>query len=75
MRPNELTKEIDNLCLSEKLVLVEDIWGSIARTNHALPIPEWQKVELDKRYSNYKNGESELHGWRDVHAGLRNGYK
>ena len=48
MRPNEIIKEIDNLGLSEKLILVEDIWDSIARNNAELPMPEWQKSELDK---------------------------
>nr|VFJ73436.1 MAG: putative addiction module component, TIGR02574 family [Candidatus Kentron sp. FW] len=75
MVPNEPMKEIDNPCSSEKPVLVEDIRDSIARTNHAPPIPEWQKTELDKRYGSYKNGESKLHGWRNVHEKLRNGYQ
>jgi hypothetical protein len=36
MRPNEIIKEIDNFSLSEKLILVEDIWDSIARNNAEL---------------------------------------
>lgn len=75
MKAHELIKEIDNLCLSEKLILVEDIWDSIARNNNQLPMPEWQKVELDKRYSDYKNGKLKLHDWEGVHEGLRNKYK
>ncbi len=68
----EIIKEIANLCLSEKLLLVEDIWDSIARSNSELPMPEWQKVELDKRYSDYKNGNLKLHNWEGVHDELRN---
>ncbi len=49
MRSSEIIKEIDNLALSEKLILVEDIWDSIAQSNAELPMPEWQKAELDKR--------------------------
>ena len=75
MRPNEIIKEIDNLCLSEKLMLVEDIWDSIARNNSELPLPEWQKSELDKRYRDYKNGKLKVHNWEDIHEGLRNKYK
>jgi len=71
MRPNELIKEIDKLDLSEKLLLVEDIWDSIARSNSELPLPEWQKVELDKRYEEYKSGRLALHEWQDVHEELR----
>lgn len=75
MRPNEIIKEIDNLGLSEKLILVEDIWDSIARNNTELPMPEWQKFELDKRYSNYKSGKLKLHDWEGIHKELRNKYK
>lgn len=75
MRSSEIIKEIDNLGLSEKIILVEDIWDSIARNNSELPMPEWQKAELDKRYSDYKNEKLNLHDWKGVHDGLRNKYK
>lgn len=75
MRPNELIKEIDKLDVSEKLILVENIWDSIARSNSELPLPEWQKVELDKRYKEYKNGKLTLHEWKGVHEELRKKHK
>ncbi len=75
MRPNEIVKEIDKLGLSEKIILVEDIWDAIAKHNAELPMPEWQKAELEKRYSEYKNGTLELHDWKVVHEDLRNKYK
>ncbi|MBI4690427.1 MAG: addiction module protein [Nitrospirae bacterium] len=72
---NEIIKEIENLRLSEKLILVEDIWDSIARSNAELPISEWQKSELAKRYNDYKNGNLMLHDWEGVHEELRSKYK
>ena len=75
MRPNEIVKEIDKLGLSEKLILVEDIWDGIALHNAELPMPEWQKTELDKRYGEYKNGKLKLHSWEDTHKKIRNKYK
>ncbi|MBI5675676.1 MAG: addiction module protein [Nitrospirae bacterium] len=75
MMSSEIIKEIDNLGLSEKLILVEEIWDSIARNNAELPMPEWQKAELDKRYSDYKNGKLKLHNWEGVHEELRDKYK
>ena len=75
MKPNQLIKEIDKLDLSEKLILVEDIWDSIARSNSELPLPEWQKAELDKRYKEYKSGKLTLHEWSDVHEELRKKHK
>ncbi|MBF8276224.1 MAG: addiction module component, family [Candidatus Brocadiaceae bacterium] len=75
MRPNEIIKEIDNLGLSEKLLLVEDVWDSIARDTGELPMPAWQKPELDKRYKDYKNGDVKRHNWEGVHRELRNKWK
>ena len=75
MRPTEIVKEIEKLGLSDKLILVEDIWDSIARQNAELPMPEWQKAELDKRYSEYKEGKLKLHDCGGVHEELRNKYK
>ena len=75
MQSSEIIKEINNMGLSEKLLLVEDIWDSIARFNAELPMPERQKLELDKRYKDFKNGELKLHDWEDVHENLRNKYK
>jgi putative addiction module component (TIGR02574 family) len=71
MRPHEIAKEIDKLGLAEKLLLVEDIWDGIARSNEELPLPEWQKAELDRRYDDYKNGKLQLHDWEGVHRELR----
>ncbi len=44
MRPTEIINEINKLALSEKIILVEDIWDDIARHNSELPMPEWQKA-------------------------------
>jgi putative addiction module component (TIGR02574 family) len=41
--------------------LVEKIWDQIARNNSTLPLPEWQKAELNKRYGEYKNENLQLH--------------
>ena len=74
MRPEEIKAEISRLELSEKILLVEDIWDSIADNNSELPMPEWQKQELDKRYKEYKKGNIELHNSKAVHERLRKKY-
>jgi putative addiction module component (TIGR02574 family) len=71
MNTNELIAEIKQLDLSEKILLVEDIWDSVAAANSELPMPQWQKQELDSRYKAYQRGETELHDWKDVHQSLR----
>ena len=75
MSVNEIIKQIDKLDLSEKLILVEDIWDSIARSNSELPLYEWQKTELDKRYNEYQKGEQTLHDWHKIHKELRKKYR
>ena len=75
MKPEEIRDEIDKLELSEKLLLVEDIWDSIAAGNGELSMPEWQRKELDKRYQAYKDGKLALHDWKMVHEEFRKKYK
>ena len=75
MKADQIRSEIENLELSEKLLLVEEIWDSIAASNSELPMRDSQKKELDKRYNEYKEGKPELHDWRSVHEDLRKKYK
>lgn len=71
MRPEQIKDEIDGLALSEKLLLVEDIWDSIATGNDEIPMPRWQQQELDKRLKAYREGKETLHDWNEVHKALR----
>jgi len=75
VRPDQIVKEIDKLALSEKIMLVEDIWDEIALKNNQLPMPEWQKTELDKRYKKFKRGNASLQEWETVHEEIRKRYK
>ncbi|MDA3790217.1 MAG: addiction module protein [Desulfobacula sp.] len=75
MITEKIKDEIRNLELSEKLLLVEDIWDSIAINNSVIPMPMWQKQELDRRYNEYKKEKLEIHDWKDVHKELRQKYK
>lgn len=75
MKVRDILKEIVNLELSDKILLVEDIWDAIARGNNELPLPVWQKEELQKRYSDFKNDKTQLHDWRSVHEELKDKYK
>ncbi len=74
MSSEEIRQEVKLLGLAEKLLLVEDVWDSIALSNSDLPLPDWQKKKLDKRYREYKAGKQDLHDWKSVHEGLRNEY-
>ncbi|MBC8462318.1 MAG: addiction module protein [Deltaproteobacteria bacterium] len=75
MRADEIKQEINKLNFAEKLILIEDVWDSIAQSNSELSMSEWQEQELDKRYKEYKAGEQNLHDWQSVHEEIRNKYK
>jgi len=75
MISNKIIEVIDNMELSDKLLLVEDIWDSIATSNFELPMPDWQKSELKKRYSEFQDGSLKLHNWESVHEELKQKYK
>lgn len=66
MTVEQIKDEINGLALSEKLRLVEDIWDSIAAENAEIPLPEWQKQELDRRRREYEETKPTLHDWQSV---------
>ena len=67
----ELEKEINKLEVEEKLKLVEDIWDSIALNDAYIPIPDWQKIELDSRYKDFQDGKLKLNDWEQIKEELR----
>ena len=75
MRPEEIKNEINRMNLSQKLNLVQDIWNSIAESSSNIPVPEWQKSELDRRYKEYSDGKLGLYDWKTVHSDLRERHK
>ena len=75
MQTNEIVQAIDKLELSEKLLLVGAVWDDIARHNDLLPLPEWQKAELEKRQRAYARGEIKTRDVYSVHESIRGQYK
>ncbi len=71
MELDKITSEINKLSLPQKLILAQDIWDSIALEEGNLSMPEWQKRELGRRYSEFQKGNLALHDWREVHEELR----
>jgi putative addiction module component (TIGR02574 family) len=52
MRLNEIP-EIDGLSIPEKILLVEDLWDSIASDESSVPVPQRHIKELDRRLKRY----------------------
>lgn len=45
--------EIIKLSTPEKILLVEDLWDSIASNESVIPVPQSHMEELDKRLKSY----------------------
>jgi putative addiction module component (TIGR02574 family) len=61
---SDLEKQIKKLSVADRILLVEDIWGSIARENEAFDPSKAQKEELDKRSKSFSQGRT----WEEIKA-------
>lgn len=74
MNAEELEHAISKLNVADKLALVENIWDGIAQSDEALPLPQWQKDELNERLALYEQGKLETKSWDEVQKTLRQKY-
>jgi putative addiction module component (TIGR02574 family) len=57
---------LETLPVPERVQIVEDLWDSIARSNADVPIPQWQKDELDRRKQNFLCNPNAAQTWNEV---------
>ena len=72
MRVTAKSLGIDQLSLAERILLVEEIWDSIASEEESLDVPQSHKDELDRRLASYHADPSAGSSWEDVKARLHN---
>lgn len=75
MTLEQIKAEIGKLPLTEKLSLLEETWDTIAASPDLLPLADWQRRELDRRYKEYQEGGIELRDWQTVHESIRDKYQ
>ena len=63
--------EILNLSVSERILLVEDIWDSIVEVPEALQLTSEQQAELDRRLDAYHRDPTVGSPWADVLSRIR----
>ncbi len=68
---NPTITSIFDLSPSEKLQLVEDLWDDLAATPEAVPVHDWQKVELARRKANLMNNPASGVTWEEVKRRIR----
>jgi putative addiction module component (TIGR02574 family) len=62
---------IDQLSIAERILLVEEIWDSIAATPDEVPLTDAQRTELDRRLAAYEADPQAGSSWEEVKARLR----
>ena len=57
---------LQELTSSEKILLAEELWDSLASDEHLFPLTEEQKLELDLRLASYSANPKEGDSWENV---------
>ena len=66
VRVNDIP-EIARLSTPEKILLVEDLWESIAADESAVPVPRNHKEELDRRFERHQSDPGRLLTLEELH--------
>ena len=62
------------LSSSEKLLLLEELWDNLADHPSEVPVPDWQKRELERRYQEYLANPGEGSPWPEVRERLQRNF-
>ena len=58
--------EIKKLSVSKKVLIVEEIWDSIAKENEYPELTEAQRKELNRRIDSYHTGSFKGRTWEEI---------
>jgi len=59
------------LPVAERILLVEALWDSITAVPEAVPLPEAQRIELDRRLEEYYAHPEDSIPWDEVKRRIR----
>jgi putative addiction module component (TIGR02574 family) len=68
--PSQLM-DFSQLTVAERIMLVEEIWDSIAAEQAAVPLTSAQEAELDRRLEAHRQSPHEGASWEDVKARIQ----
>jgi putative addiction module component (TIGR02574 family) len=71
---NSSLNDILKLSVAERILLVEEIWNSIASEpqEEATSLTASQKKEIDRRLALYRSGQTKTYSWNEIKSGIRN---
>ena len=71
MGPTMKDLGIDQLSVTERLALVQEIWDSIAAIPDQLPLTEAQKQEMDRRLADLDANPNNVLTWQEIKDRIR----
>lgn len=63
--------EIKQLDITERIILVEEIWDSIAKEQESVGLSEYEKEVLDARLASLEKNPNNLMSWDDIKNKIR----
>lgn len=63
--------KIKELDITKRIMLVEDIWDSIAQEQDKVKLSDYEKEILDQRLKAYEKNPDNLISWDDIKSKLR----
>jgi len=64
--------EIERLSTPEKILLVEELWDSIASEESQVPVPQSHTEELDRRLARYRSHRGDILTLEELQRKLEN---
>lgn len=72
MTTEAILQEIAKLSPAQQLLLLEEAWDSLSLKAEHVPVPQWQKDELDKRLAEHEQADKQTYiSAEEFHAQLR----
>jgi len=63
--------EIKQLDITERILLVEEIWDSIAKEQESVGLSEYEKEVLDARLTSLNENSNTLMSWNEIKTKIR----
>jgi len=65
---SDLTEAAKKLSISDRILLVEEIWDTIAEENQAFELTDSQRRELDRRLESARSDPGQGRTWDEIKA-------
>jgi putative addiction module component (TIGR02574 family) len=69
---SELTEQAKKLSINDRILLVEEIWDTIAEENQGFELTDAQKRELDRRLESARIKPGQGRTWDEIKAEFMN---